>query len=210
MLRFRKRYKKRYNISIVHPKLLSKGYTSLFVVQIYLPALRHRAERVIIKQWPKKEEMTEHLQDIELEEGIRVQIKLASPVLSFSDPVIKQIEDGLITTYFTAMPSDDCRPGIHYVILSITDADTQFEYKSLSFAVQVVDFAFDHVSRPLLSRAMSTVVGLSSVIMFILTALEQVDKTFGLTAGSAAAVLTGTIFFRWWSSFRRPAVTHTL
>ena len=75
--------------------------------------------------------------------------------------------------------------------------------------MRVVDFAFDHISRPLLSKVMSSVLGMGSVIMFILTALEQVDKTFGLTAGTAAAVLSSTILLQWWSVFHRPSVTHS-
>lgn len=107
------------------------------------------------------------------------------------------------------MPSENCRPGSHSVVLSVVDIETQVEYLSTSLDVRVVDFAFDHVSRPLLSKAMSAVLGLGSLTMFVLTALEQVDKAFGLTAGTAAAVLTSTILLQWWSIFQRPGVTHT-
>ncbi len=167
-----------------------------------------QATKMIIKEFGAQK-VAEHAWDIELNKGLKIRIKLSSPVLSFSDPVIKQVENDLTIARFTAIPNDNCRPGTHYGILSIADAETQFEYESISFAVQVADFAFDHVSRPLLSKTMSAVLGLGSLIMFILTALEQVDKTFGLTAGTAAAVLTSTILVRLWSLFQQPKVTHT-
>jgi len=199
---------KKYRISITHPKLLSKGYATLFVIQIHPPAMLSQATETIAKEF-RAQKVAEHAWDIELEKGLKARIKLSSPVLSFSDPVVKQIKNGLTIARFTAIPNNDCQPGTHYAILSVTDAETQFEYESLSFAVQISDFAFDHVSRPLLSKAMSAVLGLGSLTMFILTALEQVDKTFGLTAGTAAAILTSTILVRLWSLFQQPKVTHT-
>jgi hypothetical protein len=195
-------------VSITHPKLLSKGYASLFIVQIYLPEMRYQAAKTIAKEFGTQK-VAEHTWDIQLEIGLKARIKLSSPVLSFSDPVIKQIKNGVTVARFTAIPNDDCKPGTHYVVLSITDAETQFEYESISFAVAIVDFAFDHLSRPFLSKATSAVLGLGSLMMFVLTALEQVDKTFGLTAGTAAAVLTSAVLLQWWSLFQRPGVTHT-
>lgn len=167
-----------------------------------------RATKVIATEFGAQK-VAEHAWDVELSKELKIRIKLSSPVLLFSDPVIKQVENGLTIARFTAIPNDNCRPGVHYAILSITDAETQCEYESLSFAVQVADFAFDHVSRPLLSKAMSFVLGIGSLTMFILTGLEQVDKTLGLTAGTAAAVLTSTILVRFWSLFQQPKVTHT-
>lgn len=195
-------------VSITHPKLLSKGYASLFIMQIYLPEMRYQAAKTIAKEFGTQK-VAEHTWDIQLEIGLKARIKLSSPVLSFSDPVIKQIKNGVTVARFTAIPNDDCKPGTHYVVLSITDAETQFEYESISFAVAIVDFAFDHLSRPFLSKATSAVLGLGSLMMFVLTALEQVDKTFGLTAGTAAAVLTSAVLLQWWSLFQRPGVTHT-
>lgn len=196
----------KYKISIAHPRLLSKGYASLFIVQIYLPLMHLQATKMIIKEF-ETQRVVEHASDIELKNGLKISIKLSSPVLLFSDSVIKQVED-LVIARFTAIPSDNCRPGTHYAVLSVTDAETQFEYESISFAVKVTDFAFDHISRPLLSKVVSAVLGIGSFTMFILTALEQVDKTFGLTAGTAAAVLTGTILIRLWLAFQQPKVTY--
>lgn len=200
---------RKYKVVISYPKLLSKGYDSLFIVQIYLPLLHLQAETVRSKELPKSEAV-KHSTEIELEEGVRVRICLSSHVLSFSDPVVKQIKGGLVTARFTAIPTNDCRPGDQVVLLSIVDVETQIEYLSTSFTVQVVDFAFDHISRPSLSKAIAAVSWAVSSFMFVLTALEQVDKTFGLRAGTAAAVLAGAISLLWWHNFHRLGVKHPL
>ncbi len=201
--------RKKYVVSVAHPKLLPKGYASLLLMQVYPPLmhLHFQATETIAKEFGVQK-VAEHMWDVALMEGVKIRIKLSSPALSFSGPVIKQLENRLIAVRFTVIPNDNCRLGIHYVVLSITDAETQAEYESVSFAVQVADFAFDHVSQPLLSKATSAVLGLGSLIMFVLTALEQVDKTFGLTAGTAAAVLTGTILMRLWLLFKKSKETY--
>ena len=67
----------------------------------------------------------------------------------------------------------------------------------------VVDFAFDHVSRPLLSKTASVFLFIGSFIMFSLTLLEQIDKTIGLTSGTAAAVLSIIIYNNFYALFQR-------
>ena len=51
-----------------------------------------------------------------------------------------------------------------------------------------------HVSRPLLSKVSTFVLGNGSFTMFILALLEQIDKTVGLTSGTAADVLVVTVY----------------
>ena len=204
----RESFRKKYRISIAHPKLLSKRYSSRFLVQLYLPEMRSKVSRTLAREFGKQE-IAELVRDSELETGQRIQIRLSSPDIVFSDPIIKKLDKAVNITNFIAKPTDDCEPGVHQVVLSLSDAETRVEYWSISFTVKVTDFAFDHVSRPFLSKATSAVLGLGSLTMFLLTGLEQVDKTFGLTAGTAAAVLTSTILIRWWSLFQQPKVTHT-
>jgi hypothetical protein len=72
------------------------------------------------------------------------------------------------------------------------------------FTVQVVDFAFDHVSQPLLSRSMSVALGIGSLTMFVLTLLGQIDTTFGLTSGTVAGAIAGGIYLRFFTLFQQP------
>jgi hypothetical protein len=149
----------KYRISIAHPKFLSKRYSSRFLVQIYLPEMRSKVSRVLAREF-KKQEVAELVQGSELETGQRIQIRLSSPDIVFSDPIIKKLDKAVNSTNFIAKPTDDCEPGIHQVVLSLSDAETRVEHWSISFTVKVTDFAFDHVSRPFLSKATSAVLGL--------------------------------------------------
>jgi hypothetical protein len=152
----RESLRKKYRISIAHPKLLSKRYSSRFLVQIYLPEMRSKVSRALAREF-KKQDVAELVQDSELEIGQRIQIRLSSPDIIFSDPIIKKLDKAVNITNFIAKPTDDCEPGVHQVVLSLSDAKTRVEYWSISFTVKVTDFAFDHVSRPFLSKATSAV-----------------------------------------------------
>lgn len=193
-------------ISISHPKSLAKGFSSLFVVQIYSSANRHQAVKNINSAFGTQK-ISEHVDIIKLKTGQKIRLSFSSPVLKFSSAIIKKIDKDISIAHYTVIPQDNCRPGNHYVTLSIQDAETQIEYESISFTVRVVDFAFDHISRPLVSKVASAILGASSLIMFALTALEQVDKTFGLTSGTAAAVLTSTVMINFWSLFKQPKIS---
>jgi hypothetical protein len=123
--------------------------------------------------------------------GKKIIVKISSADLSFSEPVKKIIQDPITKITFIGKPHDDCEPGfLHNIKVSVLDAKTEEEFEYLMLNnVRVVDFAFDHVSRPLLSRVSAVVLGVGSFAMFILTFLEQIDKTVGLTSGTAAGVL---------------------
>ena len=66
----------------------------------------------------------------------------------------------------------------------------------------VVDFAFDHVSRPWLSNLTSVVLGTGSAVAFVLTLLGQVDQTLGLATGGAIGAVAGFIHMRYLSLFK--------
>ena len=104
---------------------------------------------------------------------------------------------------FLGKPVNSCYVGEHKVVLSILDKKTNTEYQSETFSVQVVDFAFDHVSRPLISRAFAIVLGIGSFAMFMLTFLEQIDKTVGLTSGTAAGILALAIYASFYNIYQR-------
>ena len=72
--------------------------------------------------------------------------------------------------------------------------------------MRVVDYAFDHISRPFLSKVISVFLGLAAVVTYFLTSLEQIDKTFGYAAGTAAVTTAGFIYARYlvlYQLFRR-------
>lgn len=200
--------RQRYRVTIAHPRSLAKGYSSLFVVQIYLPSFYSQALETIRKEFDAHK-VAEHTWDVELEKRSSIRIELSSPALSFSSPVIKKMENDLIVARFAAIPHDNISPGTHYVILSIFDGNTQIECESISFAVHIADYAFDHISIPMLSAATSVFLGLTSIATFIVTGLEYIDKATGAGIGLAAAMFGSTIFVRRRSVFEQAKVSHT-
>ncbi len=202
----RQKFLSKYKISLAHPKFLSKRFSSLFMVHIYLPEMRYKVSRRLQQQF-EQNKVIEHIQDSDLKLGQELTIKLTSPEIIFSDSTIKKLDNGYQATNFIAKPKDSCYPGNHQVILSICDSKTNFEYHSISFAVQITDFVFDHISRPLVSNVISIVLGIGSLSMYALTLLGQIDSTFGLTSGTVAGALASAIYIRFFSLYQYAKVS---
>lgn len=189
-------------ISISHPKLFAKETQSKILIQIYPSGtsrefLLHEIQSVV------GQDAHEHLQDTMLTFGKAVKIKLFCPDISFSEPVCKKLDYTTNRIIFTATPTIDCKPGVHQILLSLLDAETELEYYSISFEIKVTDYVFIRVSRPLLSKSVSFIAGIGSVTMFILTLLEQIDKTVGLTAGTSVGVFALAIYANFHLLFQR-------
>jgi hypothetical protein len=198
---------KNFRISIAHPKLLSKRFSSLFLVHIYSPEMRRKVSQKVRQQFSKVD-TTEHIDSSEVRVGQRVKIKLYSQDISFSEPVVKELYGEINAINFIGKPNDSCQPGLHQVILYITDDITNVEYQSVYFQVQVTDFAFDHISRPLLTKMMSITLGIGSLAMFILTLLGKIDTTFGLASGTIAGTFASAIYGRFLSLYQNQKVTN--
>jgi lipopolysaccharide/colanic/teichoic acid biosynthesis glycosyltransferase len=191
-----------YRISVSHPKLLSLRFEAPFLFQVYPSALRSVATKNIKKEFTELA-IAEYVQQSTISIGQVIKVNFFSPDFVFSESVTKEINDGINKITFLGKPKDTCVPGMHKVLVSISDAKTNQEFESLAINVHVVDFAFDHVSRPLLSRVSSAFLGLSSLAMFILTFLQEIDKTFGLTSGTAAAVVALAVYVNFFSVYKR-------
>lgn len=193
--------KKYFQISVAHPKYLTKRFVSPFLIQLFFEELDSDVKakiRALIG-----ENIGEHVFDTELKFGQLVKIKLYSPDIDFPEPITKKLNSSLNSMTFLGKPLDTCQPGEHKVVLSIQDTKTDIEYQSETFSVKVVDFAFDHVSRPLLSKVSAVILGIGSFAVFLLTFLEQIDKTVGLTSGTAAGVLALAVYAGFYHLYQR-------
>lgn len=193
--------KKYFKISVGHPKLISKGYESPFVVQLYFEELTNSVKMKIKEV--VGESFTERVYDTELKFGQVVKIKLFSPDVIFPEAIAKKLDSSVNAMTFLGKPLDTCQPREHKVVLSIMDNETGIEYQSETFPIKVADYAFDHVPRPLLSKVSAFVLGIGSFTMFILALLEQIDKTVGLTSGTAAGVLAVVIYTNFYNLYQR-------
>ena len=190
-----------FKISVGHPKLISKGYESPFVVQLYFEELTNNV-KMKIKEIVG-ENYAERIYDTELKFGQVVKIKLFSPDITFSEAISKKLDLSINSMTFLGEPLDTCQPREHKVVLSILDNKTGIEYQSETFSVKVADYAFDHVSRPLLSKVSALILGFGSLTMFVLALLEQIDKTIGLTSGTAAGVLAVVVYTNFYGLYQR-------
>jgi hypothetical protein len=173
------------------------------VVHLYPREIRSEVE-ARLRELAREFELKERLYDSELRPGSLVVIGLSSPEIEFSDAVVKELVHAANRVHFVAKPKDTCAIGSHAVLLTINDHATGKELESMPFGVKVVDFAFDHVSRPFVSNLASLISGIGSAAMFVLTLLGQIDTTFGLASGTAAGVLAAAIYARVSHLYRRP------
>lgn len=190
-----------YSISIARPSFLSKRLSSNFLITFYISALRRRVLEKIKRDMG--EQFQESISSAILPIGTLLTLKLVSPEFDFTDSITVSIDSSFISTRFLGKPKEDSLPGIHNVLFSIVDAGTGEEYHSEIISVVVKDYIFDHVSRPLLSRVSALVLGVGSLAMFILTFLAQIDKTIGLTSGTAAGVFAVALYASFYNLYQR-------
>ena len=175
-------------ISLSFPKLLSKRLAAHFKVRVYPEQYREKV-RLAISLDDKNTAMNEQEFDSRLKIGTKIEIKLHSPVIDFSESVREHVSLDVQTATFTGIPKENCYPGMHAAVLTIVDPETKMQYSDISFKVDVKDFAFDHVSRPLLSNISTMILGIGSLVSFALTFVGQVDQVFGYTSGTTAAII---------------------
>ncbi len=195
---------KEYKISISWPALFSKRFTSLFLCQIYLPENRSQVTKNIKLDF-QKQPFKEEKRSSNIKYGNTIIVKLQSEDFSFSEPIKKTIQSAITKFVFLGKPHDGCETGNQHVIkIFVLDAETgeEIDFVILN-GVRVVDFAFDHISRPLLSKISTLILGLSSFVIFILTFLEQLDKTIGLTSGTATGLIAAAIYSNFYSLYQR-------
>jgi hypothetical protein len=188
--------------TLAYPKLMSKRFASVFIVKIH-PHGSRKAEREI-QDAAEKYGLTAVTHDSPVVEHQTVMIKLSSPQIEFSDPGAVVVSNEVKTVSFTGMPRDTCQPGKHAAVLSITDKENEVLMQSIPFEVEIVDFAFDHLSRPLLSNMVSALLVLGSLASFVLSFLGEIDKTFGLASGTAAGTAALFLYLRFLNLFQRP------
>jgi hypothetical protein len=191
------------NLSVAHPRFLSKRYESKFIIHIYSDQTYDQVKRRLNELFVG-EEFEQVAAEIHLLSGSVVEIELYSPDIEFSPPVLKKLDQLVNNVVFTGKPKDSCHiQKKHTVLLSIRNKETGYELESISFDIQIVDFVFDHISRPLLSNIAAGFSGLGAVMLFMLTLLEQIDTTFGLSSGLAASTIAAAIYARYTYLFRQ-------
>jgi uncharacterized protein YjbI with pentapeptide repeats len=197
-------YEDTYDFSLLHPKKLAKGHSSLLTVRIYLPLRRAEiAEKIKRERGQVDFELLEKLYESQIRVGTHVIIRPFCPGIDFQPEEIRKfLHKPINLTNINMKPVDECLHGRHEAILTIADVKTGEEFESISFTLMVDDYAFDHVSRPLVSYISAAAGTLSSIAVFTLTFLQQIDLALGMTAGSAAMIFAAFYGIR-------PSITYT-
>jgi hypothetical protein len=204
---------KDFKISIAYPKFLSKGSSSSFLVNIYQSEARYKVKTKLIEyledEQIRRTQMNEKIRPSSLIRGQTVSINLTCPRVNFSSgPFTKTLEQPLISVTFNGSPDDNCSIGRQQVTLVISNKKTGEESDFVSFSIKVVDFAFDHISRPFLYHISSAAFGIGSLIMFSLSLLGQIDTVLGLASGTAAVAAAGYIYRNFIEQYKRTNIIH--
>jgi hypothetical protein len=196
----------RLKVTVAHPRRLSKRFPSPFRVMAYPPDRQEEASqrlRLELEKW----DLVEHIDDTHLTPGLVVIARLSSPSIEFSDEVARRLEHEINVFSLIGKPDESCHPGDHIVKLSILDKSSGLELVARTFEVRVVDYAFDHVSRPLLSKIASTMLAVAAVITYALTLADLVDTAFGLTAGTAVGIVAAFIYGLFVANYQHTSTT---
>jgi hypothetical protein len=192
-------------LSVARPRSLAKGYASLFLVQLRTT----RDDSLILAQIrrafagaPADESriLSSAASDNVLE------ITLQSPDIEFSGPVRKRIRVDGLEVALLGKPRVEAKPGVHPVILTIAEAETELQIDTLHFSVAICDYAFDHISRPLVATTGSLLAGAASCATFALASMGAIDSAFGLASGSAGLALMAFLAGAGQRLYRAPRV----
>ena len=196
----------RFRVSLSHPKLLSKRHSTHFRVRIYPSAMRHIV-RVHLELEKSEKDTVEKEFSSNITVGEIVEVKLFSPLIDFSPPVPKRITRDINLCSFTGIPKEDCTPDTHAAILTISQKETGLEIMNIPFELKVVDFVFDHISRPFVSNLVSAILGAGSIVTYILTLLGQIDTVLGVTSGTTAVIIAAILQIRVFSLYKNMSQT---
>jgi serine/threonine protein kinase len=193
--------------SISYPMLLSKRFASPFLLQYYFPQQRTDAQGNIAAEF-EAQEVNEYRQPSLVNPRQKVRAKMFSHAFDFSEPITRALDQDINVFKFLGTPKDSCVQGFHKILISISDEVSGQEIESITITAQVVDFAFDHISRPLLSRISASILSVGSFVMFLMGLLEQIDTTLGITGGTAAGVLAVFVYGNFYNLYQRIRLTN--
>lgn len=197
-----RKIKENLKMSIAHPKILSKRFEFQLIVQLFFEEDLVAVMGNLRKNF-KNQDFSEYQYSTNVVVGQKIKIDLSSPDFDLSKPAVKLMSKSVNKFIFLGKPKDNCEPGYHKILLSIIDENTGLEIEALTINVRVVDFAFDHIPRPVISKTLSSILGVGSTIIFLLTFLEQVDKTFGYASGTAAGTLAAFLYLNFYSAYKK-------
>ena len=179
------------------PRYFARGHSSTIYVDLVAELWRARANL-----FDKLEVAAKRSVDLLGHTKVKLAVECPSVKITPESTTVSVEVDA--KTEFLCRPLADCPPGAHDALVLITEAgDSGVQIDTVAFAIKVRDYAFDHVSRPALTKIASAISGLAGASLFVLTFLEKLDKALGLSGGTAALLVMGFFGFSHFMNYNR-------
>jgi serine/threonine protein kinase len=187
-----------FKVMVGYPKSFSKGLESKVVVALHFDQAQTLTREML------KKDLSEGASDSKGYESFRdktpillgeqVQVELFSQAIDFSQPVTMKLSSNVNIARFLAKPHEDCHVGNHLIKIVIKEQITGIERYSGFVQLKVVDYLFGHISRPFVSRCISSAITTGSAAAFALTFVGKIDHALGITAGTTGMLLGATLY----------------
>ena len=196
----------RFSVSLSYPKLICAGFSSTFLVQVFLPR-RQRAAAARVKNVFAEIATTQVAREARFQLGMKIRISLSSPAMEFSASVQKVIFLEGADTTFTGRPRPFALPGAHAAVLTVSNEHGDQELLSIPFQVNIVNYAFDHISRPVAGRVVGGVVGVVSACVLALAIITRTAQVLDAASGAVGLALSAFVFTRINSLYSRHTIS---
>jgi serine/threonine protein kinase len=194
-----------FSIMVAHPNKLSKGRESKILIILHLEGARVEAREIVSRDLGepggRPDDYDTEKDRTAIRPGEQVQVEIFCPEIEFSGAVALSLDERLNVARFLAKPKDDCHASSHQIKVLVKTLGTGVERYSSYAQLTVIDYLFDHVSRPLVNHCISAIVTIGSIGTFCLTLLGRIDHAFGLTAGTAGLVIGTSIYGKFFKDF---------
>ncbi len=197
-------------MTVAYPAKIPKGYSSKFAIILYPEALEQQINNTLVSIFGKTLIEKPSFPVVNLKPDMEIEIELSSPDFDFSYQKKIIYRYRITQLLFLGKSKGDLAPGVHEFLITIKEAQTSHEIFSMPLQALVVDYALDSISRPVLSNIVSIITGIASVVSYLLTILQNIDKVTGITAGSTLLLLTALIFGRSHFLYRKLQARQTL
>jgi hypothetical protein len=173
--------------SVAYPKLFPKGYSSKVLVNIFQKQEETKVRTSIVSEFINKT-WRQKVAESNTTSGARIVIELASDNLEFSQKREYTISNHGLSAKFVGRPKNDSKLGVHVAILTVSLIDGT-TVDQLFFEPEIIDYAVDHVSRPAIGRATTSIASIVAAGSVGLVFFGKIDQAFGVAAGTFAGML---------------------
>lgn len=196
------------NLSVTHPTKCEKDISSQFMLNLYISGTEaeEAVARSLSKGFVNQKPKSHKLESVDIPPEVKLKVSLSCRTIEFSEPQTKYFSKKVETLIFVGTPR---APGSQTVLVSIEHMSRRSRGEPITrvFKVNVVDYIVDHISRRKFTQVVTVITTTAAVLLWTLTFLEQIDKTWGTSAGTAATLFSGFLLNHY-QGFRSTVTSH--